>query len=89
MNVRLTTLEVADDGTLTIPADLVHAVRLSPRQTVKVEAREDTLVLEPSLRPGSVPARRERLDRIGHLLRTALRGVEWAEIEAGRRNRCF
>jgi len=27
--------------------------------------------------------------RIGQLFRTALAGVEWSEIEAGRRDRCF
>jgi antitoxin component of MazEF toxin-antitoxin module len=82
------TLEVADDGTLAIPVDLIRALRLSPRQTVTIEAQDDILVLEPSLRLGSVQARKERMDRIGHLLRTALAGVEWSEIEAGRRDRC-
>lgn len=81
MNTKTVTLEVADDGTLTIPVDLIRALRLSPRQTITVEAQEDTLVL--------VPSRKERLDRIGHLLRAALAGVEWSEIEAGRRDRCF
>ena len=81
MNTKAITLEVADDGTLTIPADLTRALRLSPRQTIRVETREDTLVL--------VPSRKERLDRIGHLLRTALADVKWSEIEAGRHNRCF
>jgi len=89
MDKKTVTLEVADDGTLTIPVDLIRALRLSPRQTITVEAREDVLVLVPSLRLGSVQARQERLDRIGHLLRSALAGVEWSEIEAGRRNRCF
>ena len=81
MDKKTVTLEVADDGTLTIPVDLIRALRLSPRQTITVEAREDVLVL--------VPSRQERLDRIGHLLRSALAGVEWSEIEAGRRDRCF
>lgn len=81
MNTKTMILEVADDGTLTIPFDLIHALRLSPRQPVKVEAREGTLVLEPS--------RKERLGRIGQLLHTALAGVEWSEIEAGRHDRCF
>jgi len=83
------TLQVADDGTLTIPADLTRVLRLSPRQTVTIEAQDDIIVLEPSLRLGSVQARKERLDRIGHLVRTALAGVEWSEIEAGRRDRWF
>jgi antitoxin component of MazEF toxin-antitoxin module len=89
MNTKTVTLEIADDGTLTIPVDLVRALRLSPRQTITVETREDALVLVPSLRLASVQARKERLDRIGHLLRTALAGVEWSEIEAGRRDRWF
>ena len=82
MKTKTVTLEVANDGTLTIPVDLVRALRLSPRQAITVEAQEDTLVLMPS-------HRKERLDRIGYLLRTALAGVEWSEIEGGRRDRCF
>jgi antitoxin component of MazEF toxin-antitoxin module len=89
MNTKTVTLEVADDGTLTIPVDLIRALRLSPRQTITVEAQEDALVLVPSLRLSSVQARKERLNRIGHLVRIALAGVEWSEIEAGRRDRCF
>jgi antitoxin component of MazEF toxin-antitoxin module len=90
MDMKTVTLEIANDGTLIIPVDVVRALRLSPRQTITVETREDALVvLAPSLRPGSVEARKERLDRIGHLLRTALADVEWSEIEAGRRDRCF
>lgn len=81
MKTRTVTLEIADDGTLTIPVNLLRALRLSPRQTITVETREDTIVL--------VPSRQERLDRIGRLLRTALADVEWSEIEAGRHDRCF
>jgi bifunctional DNA-binding transcriptional regulator/antitoxin component of YhaV-PrlF toxin-antitoxin module len=81
VKTRIITLEIADDGTLTIPVKLLRALRLSPRQTITVETREDTIVL--------VPSREERLDRIGRLLRTALAGVEWSEIEAGRHDRCF
>ena len=76
---KAVTLEIADDGTLTIPVDLMRVLRLSPRQTVTVETREDALVVMPS--------RRERLDRIGDLLRAVLVGVEWSEIETGRRDR--
>ena len=89
MDSKTVTLEIAKDGTLIIPVDLVRALRLSARQTITVETREDALVLVPSLRPGSVQARKERLDRIGYLLRTALADVKWSEIEAGRRDRCF
>jgi bifunctional DNA-binding transcriptional regulator/antitoxin component of YhaV-PrlF toxin-antitoxin module len=87
MDSKTVTLEIADDGTLTIPVDLVRALRLSPRQTIEVETRDDALVLVPSLQRTSVQARKERLDRIGRLLRTALADVEWFEIEAGRRDR--
>ena len=125
MKTKTVTLEVANDGTLTIPVDLVRALRLSPRQAITVEAQEDTLVLMPSHRVTTQPSlpqvakadtftfgsshrlvvsainrlnlreaeqlphRKERLDRIGYLLRTALAGVEWSEIEGGRRDRCF
>jgi antitoxin component of MazEF toxin-antitoxin module len=90
MDSKTVTLEVARDGTLTIPVDLVRALQLSPRQTITVETREDALVVRgPSLRRTSVQARKEQLNQIGRLLRTALADVEWAQIEAGRRDRCF
>jgi bifunctional DNA-binding transcriptional regulator/antitoxin component of YhaV-PrlF toxin-antitoxin module len=89
MNSKTVTLEIVKDGTLVIPVDLVRALRLSPRQTITVETREDALVFVPSLRSGSVQARKERLDRIGCLLRTALADVEWSGIEARRCHRCF
>lgn len=81
MSRQSITLQIADDGTLTIPVALIRALRLVPRQTVTIEVRDNILVLEPS--------RKERLNRIGRLLRSALVGVEWSEIEAGRRDRCF
>ena len=81
MSVDVTTLEVADDGTITIPVDLVRALGLSPHQSIIVETRSESLVL--------LPTRQERLDRIGELLRSALKGVDDSEIEAGRNERCF
>lgn len=89
MSTRTVTLEIADDGTLTIPGDLIRELQLSPRQAVTVETRDDALVLLQSLRHGSVQARKERLDRIACLLCDALAGVKWVEIEAARRDRCF
>ena len=81
MNANTFTLKVAADGTVTVPVDLVRAVGLWPRQTIIVEARKESLVL--------VPSRTERLNRIGQLLRAALAGIEWTDIEAGRRDRWF
>jgi bifunctional DNA-binding transcriptional regulator/antitoxin component of YhaV-PrlF toxin-antitoxin module len=81
MDTKRLTIEIADDGTLVIPVDLVRVLGLSPRQTITVEIRADRLVL--------IPSQKEQLDRIGRLLRDALKGVEWFEIEAGRQNRCF
>lgn len=80
-NTKNIILEVADDGTVTIPSDLTHALRLSPQQTVTAEVQDDTLVIKPSLK--------QRMDRIGHLLRETLAGVEWTEIEAERQDRWF
>lgn len=81
MRSQIATLKVAPDGTLTIPGHIINELQLSPHQTITVEVRDDALVL--------VPPREERLNRIGHLLRSALSDVEWSEIEAGRRDRCF
>jgi antitoxin component of MazEF toxin-antitoxin module len=81
METRVITIQVADDGTLIIPDDLVRTLRLAPRQTITVTVREDALVLTPS--------RAECLDRIGHLLRVALQHAEPSNIEAGRQDRCF
>jgi len=81
VNANTLTLEVAADGTVTVPVDLVRALGFLPRQTITVKARKESLVLMPS--------RKERLNRIGQLLRAALVGVEWTEIEAGRRDRWF
>jgi antitoxin component of MazEF toxin-antitoxin module len=80
-NTKNIVLEVADDGTVTIPSDLTHALRLSPHQTVTAEVRDDTLIVKPSPK--------QRMDRIGHLLRATLAGVEWSEIEAERQDRWF
>lgn len=81
MNKSVKTLAVSDDGTITIPVELVNTLGLSPHQTITVETRADSLVL--------LPTRQERLDRIGELLRSALKGVDESEIEAGRNDRCF
>lgn len=45
MSAKTITLEIADDGTLTIPFDLVRSLRLLPRQTIKVQAQETPLCL--------------------------------------------
>ena len=81
MSKNVKTLEVSDDGTITIPVDLVRTLGLSPHQSITVETRPESLVL--------LPTRQERLDRIGELLRSALKGVDESEIEAGRNERCF
>jgi len=81
MKTKTRSLQIADDGTLAIPDDLIRGLRLSPGQTIIVEARQDAIVL--------VPSDKERLEHIGHLLRTVLADVEWSEIEVGRRDRCF
>lgn len=79
MSAEAVTLHVADDGSLTIPAELLQTLKVSPQQTIKVEARENTLVISP--------AYQERLDRIGQLLRDTLTDVQWNEVEAEREDR--
>ncbi len=81
VSIKTVTLEVADDGTLTLPRELIQALQLLPHQTVVAEARQDALVVKPS--------RQECLDQIGRILSSTLAGVAWADIEAARHDRCF
>jgi antitoxin component of MazEF toxin-antitoxin module len=81
MTTKTISLRIADDGTVTIPDDLIRNLRLSPHQTVTVEVSQDAIVLAPS----GV----QRFEQIGRLLQTALSGAEWSEIEEDRRDRCF
>jgi antitoxin component of MazEF toxin-antitoxin module len=81
MATKTMLLEVADDGTLTIPDHVIRTLQLLPGQTIIVEVRENTLVITPS--------HQENLNRIGELLRDALAGVEWSEVEAERQDRWF
>ena len=81
MEARTLTVRVADDGTVTIPDQLVRLLRLAPRQTITIEAREGSIVLMPS--------QKEKLEQAGRMLREALAGVEWNEFETGREDRCF
>jgi len=81
MEARTLTVRVADDGTVTIPHQLVRLLRLAPRQTITIEAREGSIVLMPS--------QKDKLEQAGRMLREALAGVEWNEIETGREDRCF
>lgn len=74
-------IQVADEGHLLIPAEIVVALGLRPHESVTLQKRGDNVVLQPS--------RRERLERMGELLRLALAGVDPAEIKAGRTDRCF
>ena len=76
MSATELTLEIATDGTLTIPAAVTRALGLSPRQTITIEARAGEVLLRTS--------REERLERVGDLLRFALTGVSWSDIEAAR-----
>jgi antitoxin component of MazEF toxin-antitoxin module len=74
------TVRVAEDGTITVPDQVVRMLRLLPRQAVTIVARGESIVLSPS--PG------EKLKEAGRMLRETLAGVEWHEIEAGREERC-
>ena len=80
MDTKLATVEVADDGTVVLPADVVRTMSLSPHQTLVIEEQHGTLVLKPT--------GRESLERIRKLVSAALSGVEWSEIEATRTDRC-
>ena len=72
------TLEVAENGTLTIPAEMLEKVHAKPHQPVVVKIIEDHLIVETT--------ERERLEEISELLREILAGATWSEIEEGRRD---
>jgi len=74
-------IQVADEGHLLIPAEIAAALGLRPHESVTLKKQGDSVLLQPS--------QRERLERMGELLRLALAGVDPAEIKAGRTDRCF
>lgn len=73
------TLEVAENGTLTIPAEILQKVHAKPHQPVVVKVVQDHLTIEMS--------ERERLAEISEFLHEILQGVTWSEIKEGRRDR--
>jgi antitoxin component of MazEF toxin-antitoxin module len=73
------TLEVAENGTLTIPAEILQKVHAKPHQPVVVKVIEDHLTVETT--------ERERLAEISELLHEILAGATWSEIKEGRRDR--
>jgi bifunctional DNA-binding transcriptional regulator/antitoxin component of YhaV-PrlF toxin-antitoxin module len=73
------TLKVAENGTLTIPAEILQKVHAKPRQPVVVKVVEDHLTVEMS--------EHERLAQISEFLHEILEGVTWPEIKEGRRDR--
>jgi antitoxin component of MazEF toxin-antitoxin module len=78
MDVQIT-LAVTENGTLTIPAEILEKVHAKPHQPVVVKVVEDHLTVETS--------ERERLAEIGQLMREILAGATWSEFEEGRRDR--
>ena len=75
------TLQINKEGTLTIPSEVVKALGFSPEQV---------LVLCKDIKGVRIEELHlERLERIGELVRTALTGVTWNEIEAEREDRCI
>jgi len=73
------TLEIAENGTLTIPAEILQKVHAKPHQPVVVKVVEDHLTIEMT--------ERERLAQISEFLQEILQGVTWSEIKEGRRDR--
>jgi len=73
------TLEVAENGTLIIPAEILQKVHAKPHQSVVVKVVQDHLTVEMT--------ERERLTQISEFLHEILQGVTWSEIEEGRRDR--
>lgn len=78
MDVQIS-LEVAANGTLTIPAEILEKVHAKPHQPVVVRVIQDHLTVETT--------ERERLTEISDLLREILAGATWPEIADGRRDR--
>lgn len=78
MDIQIT-LAVAENGTLTIPAEILEKVHVRPHQPVVVKVVEDHLTVETS--------ERERLAEIGELTREIFGGATWSEFEEGRRDR--
>ena len=86
---RTVKVKVAEDGTLTIPSELVAELGVEPLGEVEVTVRDSSLLLKKSLSPQE---EREMWERLEQLLREGLAGADWEEIHAGREdcpNRCF
>ncbi len=81
MSKKVTVLEVNNDGSLRIPAHVLRELRFHPRQAVVVEAQRDVLVLRP--------VHVKRLRRIGEVLKSVLKDVEWEEIERSRQDQTY
>lgn len=81
MQTARNVIQVNDEGSITIPAQIVAAWGIAPREKMIIERREDNIILYPS--------RRRRLERVEELLSIALHGVKPIEIEEGRQDRCF
>jgi hypothetical protein len=80
--------EVAPDGSLhlTVPSGLPPG-RVEVVLVIQAKVQNGEAV-ELTSQPGQLwAAERERLQRIGELLDMALAGVDWAEVEEGRRDR--
>ncbi|MGQ9625371.1 MAG: hypothetical protein ACUVV0_00505 [Anaerolineae bacterium] len=87
--VQTIKIRVAEDGTLTIPPELVAELEVGPEGEVEIVVRDSSLLLQ---RPRSSQEKREQWERIEQLLKEGLANADWEEIHAGREdcpNRCF
>ncbi|MDI6751767.1 MAG: AbrB/MazE/SpoVT family DNA-binding domain-containing protein [bacterium] len=76
-----TTVRIREDRSIVIPKDFMKRYRLIPKQQIKILEEKDGLRITKK--------RQDVYDKFVELLGEGLKGVEWKDIEEGRKDRCF
>ncbi len=80
------TAKVADDGTVTIPRDLLKELGFQSHDEIEFVVKDKALLIHKPRDPEEV---QEQWDRVKQLLREGLAGADWEETERNRVDRCF
>ncbi|MDI6793027.1 MAG: AbrB/MazE/SpoVT family DNA-binding domain-containing protein [bacterium] len=76
-----TTVQVRDDGVIRIPPEMMEKYGLIPNQPIEIMEEEEGLKI--------MGIKKDPYEEFVELLEEGLKGIEWKEIEKGRKDRCF